>query len=318
MSLKEDLKITKKNITSAIVLSAGLSERLRPLSLLRPKPLFPVLNQPMLLYWLKKLQALGVRKVIVNVHYLGNMIKSFLDNSRGFFPDMEIIVSEEDLVLGTGGGLKQARNNFDGPFLAVNSDIYTDFPLENFIDFHFQKKNQLTMAVLDYPEKATVSIADERILGFREPQRLPGEKQKLCGAGLMILDPEVLDAYPSGKSDIVDQLNLLIPKGIKILAYHPDEPFFWTDIGNPHDYFCLNQYLAKGRHFIQEGVRLEGMCSGFLVAEAGAYVAPGAFVQDCILWENAVVEDGAHLESMIVAGRALASVKLIGGVITGV
>jgi N-acetyl-alpha-D-muramate 1-phosphate uridylyltransferase len=115
----------------AMVMAAGLGKRMRPLTATRPKPLVEVAGKPLIDHCLERLQAAGVKKVVVNVHYLANALEAHLNNR---FKDLEIIISDErKQLLETGGGLVKALPLIDAdPFLAVNSDnLWIDGPLDS-------------------------------------------------------------------------------------------------------------------------------------------------------------------------------------------
>jgi MurNAc alpha-1-phosphate uridylyltransferase len=106
--------------TTAFIYAAGFGERMRPLTLDTPKPLIKVNGQPILAYILGQCLAAGLKRVVVNTHYLGQQIEDFLAQYRD---RIEIILSHEDHILDTGGGLKQALPLFaDQVFFALNGD----------------------------------------------------------------------------------------------------------------------------------------------------------------------------------------------------
>src|SRR5436190_9968889 len=115
---------------TAMVMAAGLGKRMRPLTATKPKPLIEVGGKPLLDHVLEKLRAAGVRKVVVNVHYLADALEAHLaSRAHG----LEVIISDErGLLLETGGGLVQAADLIDSdPFLAVNSDnLWVDGPAD--------------------------------------------------------------------------------------------------------------------------------------------------------------------------------------------
>jgi NDP-sugar pyrophosphorylase family protein len=300
-------------IKEAMILAAGFGERLRPLSLRRPKPLFPVLNRPMLSHWLGRLESLGVREVVVNAYYLKELMEDFVEGNRSSFPSLSIHTSVEDEVLGTGGGLWRAKERFKGPFFVVNADIYSDLSLADLGRAHLKGGSPFTLALVDCPSKATVSVDSEgRILGFREKAPLPGESIRLCGTGIMVLEPELLSRLPQGPSDVIDALRGSIPAG-GAPGFISPKPFFWADMGTFEDYLKLNRKLAEGRSHLEEGAEILGELSGFVVAEKGAVAEEGSFVKDSVLWNNAYVEKGARLDSVIAAGRVKAGANLSGG-----
>ncbi len=115
----------------AMVMAAGLGKRMRPLTATRPKPLVEVAGRPLIDHCLERLQAAGVKKVVVNVHYLANALEAHLNNR---FKDLEIVISDErKQLLETGGGLVKALPLVDAdPFLVVNSDnLWVDGPVDS-------------------------------------------------------------------------------------------------------------------------------------------------------------------------------------------
>jgi MurNAc alpha-1-phosphate uridylyltransferase len=106
---------------TAMVLAAGLGTRLRPLTDHTPKPLIPVAGRTLLDRCLDRLAEAGVRRAVVNIHWLGDRIRDHLKARH----DLEIVISDETgLLLETGGGIAKALPLLgDTPFLAVNADL---------------------------------------------------------------------------------------------------------------------------------------------------------------------------------------------------
>jgi MurNAc alpha-1-phosphate uridylyltransferase len=113
-----------------MIMAAGLGKRMRPLTATRPKPLIEVNGKALLDHVLEKLRAAGVRKVVVNVHYLADALEAHLaSRAHG----LEVVISDErELLLETGGGLVRAEPLIDSdPFLAINSDnLWIDGPAD--------------------------------------------------------------------------------------------------------------------------------------------------------------------------------------------
>lgn len=115
---------------TAMVMAAGLGKRMRPLTATRPKPLVEVAGKPLLDHVFDRLRTAGVKRVIVNVHYLPDVLEAHL---RKGGHGLEVTVSDErKQLLETGGGLVQAAPMIDcDPFLAVNSDnLWVDGPAD--------------------------------------------------------------------------------------------------------------------------------------------------------------------------------------------
>lgn len=125
-------------IESAILLSAGRGERLRPLTDTIPKPLIPVAGKPLIVYHIEKLARLGIKQIIINISYLAKEIQSALGNGEKF--GVSIQYSSEPELLETGGGVLKAMsflNNSHLPFFVISSDIYTDYAFEKQIQAAF-------------------------------------------------------------------------------------------------------------------------------------------------------------------------------------
>ena len=115
---------------TAMIMAAGLGKRMRPLTATKPKPLIEVGGKPLLDHVLEKLRAAGVKKVVVNVHYLADAVEAHLV-SRGH--GLEVMISDErKRLMETGGGLVQAQPLIDtDPFLSINSDnLWVDGPAD--------------------------------------------------------------------------------------------------------------------------------------------------------------------------------------------
>ncbi|MES2121122.1 MAG: nucleotidyltransferase family protein [Pseudomonadota bacterium] len=113
-----------------MIMAAGLGKRMRPLTATRPKPLIEVGGKALLDHVLERLRTAGVKKVVVNVHYLADALEAHLaSRDHG----LEVVISDErSLLLETGGGLKKAEPLIDcDPFLALNSDnLWIDGPAD--------------------------------------------------------------------------------------------------------------------------------------------------------------------------------------------
>jgi len=115
---------------TAMIMAAGLGKRMRPLTATKPKPLIEVGGKALLDHVLDRLRVAGVKKVVVNVHYLADALEAHLaSRAHG----LEVVISDErKLLMETGGGLVQAAPLIDSdPFLALNSDnLWIDGPAD--------------------------------------------------------------------------------------------------------------------------------------------------------------------------------------------
>lgn len=221
----------------AMILAAGFGTRLLPYTKLRPKPLFPLLNEPLLLLTIKRLQNAGFDHIIVNCHYLKEQIVEALRGLRG------VVVQEEETILGTGGGLRMALATMrDEPLLITNGDIYHSIDYLELYRNHEDGDTTVTMAMHDYPRFNNVGVEEGLVSSFG----VEGNEGCLAFTGLHVLDPAVLEEIPqTGKSCIIDRYRQLLEDGERIQAKDVSG-CSWTDMGTVEDYLALHGQLLTG------------------------------------------------------------------------
>lgn len=112
--------MTAELSSTGMVLAAGLGKRMRPLTETKPKPLQTIAGRTMLDLALDKLVAAGISRAVVNIFYLGEQIETHLASRK----DIEIILSREEELLDTGGGIAKALPYFEGKaFFCLNADL---------------------------------------------------------------------------------------------------------------------------------------------------------------------------------------------------
>ena len=106
----------------ALILAAGFGTRLKPLTNDLPKPMFPVLNRPILEHALHFLSSQGIKEIAINLHHQPEKIIDYFGNGKNF--NVKLHFSKEENILGTAGGIKKLELFFkDEAFLVINSDI---------------------------------------------------------------------------------------------------------------------------------------------------------------------------------------------------
>jgi NDP-sugar pyrophosphorylase family protein len=290
----------------AMILAAGLGQRMRPLTLVRAKPVLPVLNRPLLHRTLELLARHGVTDVIVNVHHLPQTVTEAVGDGHAF--GLRLSFAHEKKLLGTGGGPRGVRDFFgDEPFLLVNGDMLFDFDLRSLMARHRTTGARVTLALLRNPDpRAYGSIVTDRtgrVLSLAgRPRRARGTVSLFTG--VHALDPALLDLLPEGPSDSVLDLYVpLVAAGGRVDGVRVRGP--WYDFGRPRLYRDTQLRLLPGRG--RERVLLDPSAQVSSAARlrrsvvgAGSRVAPGARVNRSILWDGVVVEEDARVEGSVV------------------
>ena len=272
----------------AMILAAGFGTRLLPHTLIRPKPLFPILNQPLLFLTIKRLRRLGFDHIIVNCHHLRQQIVDALAGMKG------VIVQEEETILGTGGGLRQALAHMrDEPLLVSNGDIYHTVDLRRFYQHHVTHQNLITLALRNDPRFNTVQVKDGRIIDFGKRDEL----RKLAFVGLHVIEPTVLQDISSDHySCIIDHYRRMLQEDLPIDCYRVDD-CFWTDMGTINDYLALHQGLLTDT--IPCWQEIGSVRKPYCIAKRAKL--PAHFeLKDWVCIGEATIENGTHLERVVV------------------
>jgi mannose-1-phosphate guanylyltransferase len=285
----------------ALVLTAGLATRLRPLSLVRAKAALPVAGTPLVHRILRSLSSIGVIDVVLNLHHLPHTLTRLLGDGTGL--GMRIRYSWEVPILGSAGGPKRAlpllwnpepgtpdpgsRIPNPGTFLIMNGDTLTDVDPRAVVDDHQRTGALVTMAVVPNtePDKygGVVVAEDGSVTGF---VRRGSHEPSWHFIGVQAAEPDAFESVPAGMPyETVGALYpaLLSHRPGTIRAYRTAGEFM--DIGTPSDYLDTSLRLAA-----REGTD----------TAAHATVSPTARIERSVLWEDVVVEDGAMLRECIV------------------
>lgn len=237
----------------AMVLAAGVGERLRPLTAATPKALVEVGGVPLLERVLRRLIAAGVDAVVINVFHLPELIEGFVSAKRGF--GIRVEFSRETELLDTGGGLKKAAPFFEGgkPFILHNVDVITDIDLKMMVRRHLDHPALATLAVAKRQSNRQLLFDDKGLLRGREADgkrelasEAAGKIEPLGFAGIHVVSPEIFSKMTErGVFPIMEAYLRLAALGERVQAYRADGRF-WLDVGS-------TQKLDEARRLAQEG-----------------------------------------------------------------
>lgn len=233
----------------AMILAAGLGTRLRPLTNTIPKPLLPVGGTPLIVWNLLLLKRHGFKDVVINLHHLGPMIEQTLGNGSKF--GLRIIYSHEPMILGTGGGIKQAEPHFSGePVLVLNGDTLFELDLGALCAFHRDRKAMATLVLREDADAARWGLvevgADDRVVritGRGLPGSVPTSPRMF--AGIHILNVRLLRDVPKGvESSIIEAYVSALKRDEPVLGY--DLKGYWSDVGTAERYAQAEQDARAG------------------------------------------------------------------------
>ncbi len=237
-----------------MALAAGLGTRLRPLTDDRPKALVELGRRTLLEITLERLRGFGVSEVIVNTHPYAEMVESYLAANDNF--GMRVEISHEDVLLDTGGGLKQAAWFFadsDEPFFLHNVDVLSGIDLAAMMRFHVENDALATLAV-QRRQTSRPLLFDEagllcgRVLkdGSREMAREVARAEELAFAGIHVISPRIFDLLSEDGGFSIIPANLRLARaGERIAAYRADGAY-WRDLGKPESIVQAERDMAGG------------------------------------------------------------------------
>ena len=310
----------------AMILAAGFGTRLKPLTDNLPKPMFPVLNRPLLEHTLNFLSSQGVHDIIVNVHHLPNKIIDYFGDGSEF--GVHLKFSHEEEILGTAGGLKKAQSFLEKEtFLVLNSDVLANIDLQNVLSFHKEKEACLTLVVRQdtHPEKfKPIELADDgRITRFVDAsiKNPPAKTQRVMFTGIQIMEPEIFSRIPPEKffGTAEDVFPNMVEDELPIYGYTHDK--YWIDMGTRETYVQAQADALDGKSTLKpsssrtpEGplvippVHIGKDCEISNDAQVGPYtvlgngcrVRSGAVVENSILWESVTIGSDATVQNSII------------------
>ena len=229
----------------AMILAAGLGTRLRPLTDNRPKALVQIAGHTLLEITLSRLRTFGIREVIINVHHYADMIIEYLKRNDDF--GMHIVVSREEVLLDTGGGLKKAAHFFledsnraEQAFILHNVDVISTIDFRRMVQLHTDKRALATLAVQDR-ETSRYLLFDEQLQlcgrrsGSEEAELVRSSQQvrALAFSGVHVISPRLLQMMTEqGAFSIITSYLHLAAQGEQILAFRADD-YHWRDVGKP-------------------------------------------------------------------------------------
>jgi mannose-1-phosphate guanylyltransferase/mannose-1-phosphate guanylyltransferase/phosphomannomutase len=286
-------------VIPALVLTAGLATRQRPLSYVRAKAVLPVAGQPLACRILRWLAQAGITTAVLNLHHLPQTVTGAIGDGSAL--GLRVRYSWEVPVLGSAGGPRRAlpllfddgmRRGTSQPFLIVNGDTLTDADLPALITAHRTHDALVTMAVVPNtePERygGVVVDPDGAVRGF---VRRGSRESSYHFFGVQVAESA---AFASVPEDVpYETVATLYPALIaarpgSIRAFRCDAEYL--DIGTPADYLRTSLLVAA-----REGGTLAG---------SRCRVDRSARIQDSILWDDVVVEEGAFLRECVVTDGA--------------
>lgn len=316
-----------------MILAAGFGTRLGPLTQVRPKPMLPICGTPLVRWSVLWLRKQGVRDIVINLHHLGEQIEADLGDGSALGVSIQY-THEAGMILGTGGGLRNARGLLDdgsgAPIVIVNGKILFDLDLDALLQRHRDLGSEATMVLRKDVEGtwggSLAAGADGRMatfLGDTRPGAQPGPP--LMFTGVHVIEPRFLDRVPAeGEQCIVrTAYRELFAAGEGPGVFNSEG--YWWEHSTPERYRrgvwnvmdgvaglehaehpptgvhasaeVSDDAIVEGPVWIGAGARIEAgaRVGPYVQVGAGAVVRADAKLTRCIVWPDAVAS-GEHAD----------------------
>jgi mannose-1-phosphate guanylyltransferase len=299
-------------MVQALVLVGGFGTRLQPLTTDTPKPILDMVGRPFFSYMIDWLESHGVDEVILACGFLPDQIQEVLGGGSPRGPKLRYLVEPEPL--GTAGAIRFAAPYLAERFLALNGDSLADLDLTSLWESHIEREARISLGLYpmeDPSDFGLVEIDEEGLVrSFTEKQT--GAGQGLISAGAYVMEHEVLDLIPGGRSVSIerDVFPLLVDNGLYGLSLDG----YWKDIGTYDRYREACWDIIEGRvksgveHnaegvFIAPGAEVssEAWIGPRAVIGTGCRVGAGARITDSVLLEGCRIGENANIHGSILS-----------------
>jgi mannose-1-phosphate guanylyltransferase len=288
---------------NVVILAGGLGTRLRPLTYTTPKPLLPIMNEPMVERLIKTLPQ-DIEKVVLAVSYMFDGLNEYF---KEYDVGHEVVLVEEKEPLGTGGAIQNVEAHLDKTFLVFNGDVISSLDIKAIINFHQKKGGIGTIAMWEVEDPTRYGIlgfdAESKITRFLEKPKPEEIFSNWINAGVYVLEPEILDLIePQTKTSI--EKEIFPPLATEGKLYGFKFHGYWVDAGTPEAYLKAHRILLEERKSstsldlevkasVHQPVLIANDCSLAKSSEVGPHVCLGNGVK---------VATGTKIKNSVVLG----------------
>ncbi|WP_018023447.1 sugar phosphate nucleotidyltransferase [Corynebacterium ulceribovis] len=305
--------------TDAVILVGGKGTRLRPLTVSKPKPMLPTAGVPFLEHLLARIQAAGIKHVVLGTSFKAEVFEEHFGNGADFGLEIEYVV--EDEPLGTGGGIRNVYDKLRNDTVMVfNGDVLGGADLNALLETHESNNADVTMHLVHVSDPRAFGCvptdAEGRVSAFLEKTEDPPTDQ--INAGAYVFRREVIEAIPQGRAISVEReiFPKLLEDGARVFG-HVDMSY-WRDMGTPRDFVRGSSDLVRGiapspllagrngESLVEDSAAIGAgaLLFGGSVVGRGAEVGAGCRLDAAVVFDGAVIEPGAVVEASIIGEGA--------------
>lgn len=226
----------------AMILAAGLGNRMRPLTLYKPKPLLEVGGKPLIVWHIEKLKEIGVIDIVINSAWLADVLIGALGDGSQF--GVNILWTREEEGLETAGGIINALPLLGTePFILVNGDVWTTFDFTSLLEIQLDQDLAHLVFVKNPPQhlQGDFTLVNGRAYTFEQAQ----QGEDLTYSGVAVLHPQMFAGLENGKRPLAPLLKQAMLDGrVSAEKMHAS----WVDVGTPERLTALDLQIRQGMY----------------------------------------------------------------------
>ena len=211
-----------------VIMAGGKGTRLYPYTKILPKPLIPVGESPIIELVIRNFQNFGCSAFTMVVNYKKNMIKSYFSEIE---KDYTLEYIDEDIPLGTGGGLSLLKGKIQDTFFFTNCDILLEADYSDIIRFHKKQGNNITVVCAVKHFVIPYGVVEMEEDGALKNMAEKPEMNFLTNTGMYVVEPEILDGIPDGVSQGFTDIIETVRKNGGRVGVYPVHESSWMDMG---------------------------------------------------------------------------------------
>lgn len=225
----------------AMILAAGLGNRMRPLTLHTPKPLLEVGGKPLIVWHIEKLAAIGLTEIVINTAWLGEKLAQVLGDGSQF--GVKILWSHEGEGLETAGGIIHALPLLGNqPFILLNGDVWTTMDFAPLLDVDLND-NLAHLVLVENPQQhpeGDFTLAEGKAYTF--DQQVEGEN--LTFSGVSVISPKMFEGLEAGKRPLAPLLKAAMLNHQVVASKLVG---IWVDVGTPERLTALDLAIREAK-----------------------------------------------------------------------
>ena len=301
-----------------ILLVGGFGTRLKPLTDEYPKPMLPVAGLPVTEHQVLAAKKAGIHTLVFATSYLSEVFTPYFGDGSQW--GIKIIYAVEDEPLGTGGAIRNAAELLGRaePIVIFNGDVLSRHSISDQIALHQKNAADVTLHLIDVEDARAFGCVPTddsgRVTAFLEKMENPVSQS--INAGCYIFSPDVIDKIPLGTVVSVEReiFPALVESGRPVFGYK--EQSYWLDVGTPAALFKGSRDLVDGEFQAMHStvIAQDALITGGTSIGARCRIEAAAIIDDCIIGDDVVIEEGSNLShSFIAHGATIAAGTLKNG-----